>query len=236
MLMATHTDAPTEARVPLTRDRILRAAVDLADRVGFESVSMRKVGQELGVEAMSLYNHVANKEEILDGMIDLILGEIEGALGGFAVPSNGANWKAAMRHRILTAREVMLRHPWAPRLIESRTAMSPIMMRYADTLLGILREGGFSYDLGHHAMHVLGSRMLGFAQELFEPEDKDQADADAELMLRQMASQVPYITGMMMEIAHDEPDATLGWCDDQTVFEFGLDLILDGLDRLRVQT
>ena len=235
MPMATQTDALPEARVPLTRDRILRAAVDLADRVGFESVSMRKVGQELGVEAMSLYNHVANKEEILDGMIELILGEIEDDLGGFAVQTDGADWKAAMRHRILSAREVMLRHPWAPRLIESRTAMSPIMMRYADTLLGILREGGFSYDLAHHAMHVLGSRMLGFAQELFEPEDKDQADVDADRMLRQMASQVPYIAGMMMEIAHDQPDSTLGWCDDQTEFEFGLDLILDGLDRLRDQ-
>ncbi len=231
--MATQTDAPAQPRIPLTRDRVLRAAVDLADSGGIDAVSMRKVGQQLGVEAMSLYNHVANKEEILDGMIEIVMGEIEAASGGFDVPEDGAGWKAAMRARILTAREAMLRHPWAPSVLETRTAMSPLMLRYADSLLGILREGGFSYDLGHHAMHALGSRMLGFTQELFEPENKEQADEEAEAMLAKMAVQLPYITGMVMEVAHDDPDSTLGWCDDQSEFEFGLDLILEGLERIR---
>jgi hypothetical protein len=101
-------------------------------------------------------------------------------------------------------------------------------------LLGVFRAGGFSYDLAHHALHALGSRALGFTGELFEP-DEDTSDEDSMAMLEQMADQVPYLVGMMMEISHDDPEHTLGWCDDQTEFEFGLDLILDGLDRL-VQT
>jgi len=182
---------------------------------------------------MSLYYHVANKEAVLDGLVDAIFGEIEQSLGGFDVPSNGADWKAAIRKRILIARKVLLRHPWAPGVIETRSNMSLILMRYFDTLLGILREGGFSNDLGHHAIHALGSRALGFSQELFNPEDKDQAEEDATEMLELMASQLPYITDMLQEIVHDDPDSTLGWCDDQTEFEFCLDLILDGLERLR---
>ena len=91
--------------------------------------------------------------------------------------------------------------------------------------------GGFSYDLAHHALHVLGSRALGFTQELFEPDDPDAADANADAMLEQMGDSFPYLVGMLAEIAHDDPDTTLGWCDDQFEFEFGLDLILDGLER-----
>ena len=109
--------------------------------------------------------------------------------------------------------------------------MSPTLVRYFDTLLGIMIEGGFSYDLGHHAMHALGSRALGFNQELFQPDDASQAEEEADEMLAMMAEQLPYITGMMAAIVHDDPDTTLGWCDDQTEFEFGLDLLLDGLER-----
>lgn len=229
--MTTQSDTQTEARLPLSRERILMTAVSLADTAGLSAVSMRKIGSELGVEAMSLYNHVDNKEEILDGMLDIVMAEIEEACDGFSVPE-GKPWKAALRGRILMARDSMLRHPWAPKVFETRTEMSLRMIRYADSLLGILKEAGFSYDLAHHAMHALGSRMLGFTQELFEPES-DQSDAEAEAMLARMASEIPYIVGMMAEIAHRDPaEETLGWCDDQTEFEFGLDLILDGLDRL----
>lgn len=229
--MTTQSDAPAQSRIPLKRDRILRAAVGLADEGGIESVSMRKVGQQLGVEAMSLYNHVANKDEILDGMIDIVVDEIEEAVGGFVVPKSQDGWKADLRQRILTTRKVMLQHPWAPGVLETRTTMSPHMLRYFDSMLGILRQGGFSYDLAHHAAHALGSRMLGFTQELFEPDDKEQADEDLEVMLTQMANQLPHIVGMMMEITHSD-GGTLGWCDDQVEFEFGLDIILDGLEGL----
>jgi hypothetical protein len=174
---------------------------------------------------------VANKEAVLDGVVDVIVSEINEAVGSIDGPTPEDDWKSAMRMRILAARDVMLAHPWAPDVIEQRTNMSPAIMLYFEGLLGIFREGGFSYDLAHHAMHALGSKAMGFSQELFNPgnEESDQSDE----MLEQFAEQLPYLTGMLMEISHDDPDSTLGWCDDQAEFEFSLDLLLDGLDRLR---
>jgi len=231
--MATRTESSAEPRIPLSKERVLRAAVSLADRDGIDSLTMRNLAQEVGVEAMSLYYHVANKEAVLDGVVDVILDEVEEVLGNVDGPPAEEDWKGAMRTRILSAREVLLRHPWAPAVIESRSAISPAIARYFDAVLGLLRGGGFSYDLAHHAMHALGSRALGFTQELFEPDDHDAGADDASNMLEQMADQFPYLVGMMMEVAHDDPNSTLGWCDDQFEFEFGLDLILNGLDGLR---
>jgi len=230
--MATETDARLEPRTPLTRDRVLRAAVGVADGGGIDSLTMRKLAQELGVEAMSLYYHVANKEAVLDGIVEVVMAEINQTVG--EIDLRGADWHGAMRRQVLAARQVLLRHPWAPDVIESRTTMNPAILQYYESLLGILRRGGFSYDLVHHAMHALGSRSLGFTQELFEPDDVSGGDDDAAMdLLEQMADQVPYLVGMLSEITHDDPGSTLGWCDDQTEFEFGLDLILDGLERLR---
>ena len=229
--MVTDTDPITEPRSPLSKERVLRAAIVVADEGGIESLTMRKLAEELGVEAMSLYYHVANKEAVLDGVVESIVVEIEKAIGGFAVPTEVDDWKAEMRRRMLTARQVMLRHPWAPGVFETRTRMGPTIVMYFEGLLGVMREGGFSYDLAHHAMHALGSQSLGFAQEMFNPDSAEAGD-EAEEMFEHMMEQLPYMAGMMMEIAHDDPDSTLGWCDDQTEFEFSLDLILDGLERL----
>jgi hypothetical protein len=148
-----------------------------------------------------------------------------------------------VRRRILTAREVLLRHPWAPALLETRTALSPAVVEYYDGLVGQMHDGGFSYDLAHHALHALGSRALGFTRELFAPggaagggQDGGGQDGggqdDGAAVFAGLADRIPHLTAMLAEIAHD-PDSTLGWCDDQAEFEFGLDLILDGLDRLR---
>jgi AcrR family transcriptional regulator len=187
------------------------------------------VGEALDAEAMSLYYHVANKNDLLDGIVDVLMAELNEAVDRLVVVND---WKAAMRHRILTARAVMLRHPWAPRLLESRTTMRPAVVIYHDRLVGLMRAGGFSYDLAHHALHALGSRALGFSQELFDPGNAaPNPDADAR-MLADLAAQVPNLAGMLAEVAHDDPDSTVGWCDDQEEFEFALDLILDGLDRL----
>jgi AcrR family transcriptional regulator len=235
MAMATQTDSVAESRARLSRERVLRAAVDVADEGGIEALTMRRLAEELGVEAMSLYYHVANKEAILDGVVDAILEEIEEEIGGFQVPPGVDDWKATIRERILIARVVMLRHPWVPAVIETRTNLSLPVVRYFEMLLGLMREGGFSNDLAHHAMHALGSRALGFSQELFEPDDPDLGDEEAAAMFEEMAEQFPYLVGMLGEVAHDDPDSTLGWCDDQVEFEFGLDLILDGLQR-RLQT
>ncbi|HEX2405494.1 MAG TPA: TetR/AcrR family transcriptional regulator C-terminal domain-containing protein [Acidimicrobiia bacterium] len=231
--MATQIEPRSRDRDPLTRERVLRAAVDLADRGGLEALTMRNLARELGAEAMSLYYHVANKEAVLDGVLDVVMDEINEAVSTVGGLSAGEDWKTLMRARILAAREVLLGHRWAPRVIETRTTISPSTMRYFDDLLGVLRAGGFSYDLAHHAMHALGSRGLGFTQELFEPENAEEGEEDLTEAMAEMADRYPHLTGMMIEVAHDDPDSTLGWCDDQFEFEFGLDLILEGLDRLR---
>lgn len=227
--MDAQTDPRAEARVPLSSERVLRAAVGLADEGGIESVTMRRVAQALGVEPMSLYYHVANKEALLDGVADLILGEINDVTSKIEVSSG--DWKTVLRQRVLAAREILLRHPWAPRIIESRTNMSSSSLRYHDSLIGLLLGAGFSIDLTHHALHALGSRALGFTQELYDDSEAFDDEAMA-VFLEQAGDEYPHITAMLKEISHDA-GTTLGWCDDQVEFEFGLDLILDGLDNLR---
>ena len=162
-------------RTPLTRERVLQTAVDLADSGGIDALTIRRLAEQLGVEPMSLYYHVPNKEAILDGIVDLVFAEVEGATGGFDVPDADAAWKAALRTRILAARGVMLRHPWAPGVMDSRNGLGLTTARYVDSVVGTLRSGGFSYDLIHHSMHALGSRMFGFSQELGEEDGGDAA-------------------------------------------------------------
>jgi AcrR family transcriptional regulator len=218
-------------RRPLSRERVLRAAVELADERGLEALTMRNLGQQLGVEAMSLYNHVANKEAILDGVVEVVIGEVLEAVEGTDDLADPGEWKAVTRRRILAARGVFLRHRWAPKVLESRTDMSPVALRYFDGLLGLMLQGGFSADLAHHAMHALGSRAIGFTQELFD-EDTEMPAETVALMAQQMASEYPNLGEMLKIVTHDA-DSTLGWCDDQFEFEFGLDLLLDGLERRR---
>jgi AcrR family transcriptional regulator len=215
-------------RAPLSRERVLRAAVALADQGGVDALSMRKLAQELGVVPMALYKHVANKDELLDGMIDVVVGEID-------PPAAGTDWKTAIRRRVLSARGALLRHPWASRVIESRTTPTPTVLAYMDSMIGIFRAGGFSVDLAHHAVHAMGSRLLGFTQELF---DDTAAEVDPEqeaTMLREMAARYPHIGEMVAAITHDQTSVVGEGCDDQFEFEFALDLMLDGLERLRAK-
>ena len=207
---------------------MLRAAVALADDAGIDSVSMRNLAQPLGVVPMALYKHVANKEELLDGMIDVIVGEID-------PPTHDADWKDAIRQRILSARHVLLRHPWAPQVIKSRTQATPVVLDYMNSLIGILRLGGLSADLVHHVMHALGSRMWGFTLEVF-PTPRPPADPDERAALySQLAAMYPYFSEIATVGSHDA-DATAGQgCDDQFEFEFGLDVLLDGFERLHQQ-
>lgn len=166
--MATQTDPSAEPRIPLTRQRVLRAAVALADRGGVGSLTMRKLAQDLGVEAMSLYHHVANKDDILDGIVDVVFSEID-------LPSGEADWKAAMRQRAISAREALLRHPWATGLMESRSTPGPATLRHHDAVLGILRNAGFSIEMAAHAFSVLDSYIYGFAlQETNLPFDTSE--------------------------------------------------------------
>lgn len=228
--MTAATDTASGVRMPLNRDRVLEAAVALADDAGMGAVTMRRLGQSLGVEAMSLYNHVANKDDLMDGMLERVMREVADGNSDTAPPRSPDDWKRAIRERIMGARTVMLRHPWAPGVFETRTEMLPSVLAYHDELLGIMRAGGFSWDLAHHAMHALGSRALGFTQELFVPAD----DADpSPLRIEHLMTTFPNIGGMLAEISHDPDEDSLGWCDDQTEFVFGLDLLLDGLDGMR---
>jgi AcrR family transcriptional regulator len=227
--VASQIDVSARPREPLSRERVLHAAVALADQGGVESLSMRRIAQDLGVVPMALYKHVANKDEMLDGMVDVVMGEINDVVR--EIEGRSRDWKKALRRRVLSARVILLRHPWAPGVMESRKNITPAMLRYFDSVIELLREAGFSTDLTHHAMHAMGSRVLGFTQELYD--DSDELDPDATAMLiQQMAGEYPHIADMVREISHDA-DTTLGWCDDQVEFEFALDLILDGLERLR---
>jgi AcrR family transcriptional regulator len=221
--MAPPTKPVAEPRVPLTRERVLRAAVALADDSGLESLTMRKLGEVVGVEAMSLYNHVANKGEVLDGMVDLVFSEIH-------LPSAGDDWKTAMRQRAISAREALSRHPWGIGLMESRTSPGPATLRHHDAVIGSLREGGFSIELAAHAFSALDSYVYGFAlQEASLPFDTAEETAElAETIFGQLpADQYPHLTELVTEHVLQP-----GY-DYANEFEFGLDLILDGLERLR---
>jgi len=231
--MATKAEERSRERAPLTRERILETAVALADDGGVDSISMRRIAQELGVVPMALYKHVANKDELLDGMIDIVVAEIDPALAG-------VDWKTAMRERILSARRTLLRHPWASRVIESRGEPTPMVIAYMDSMMGIFLRGGFSIDLMHHAMHVMGSRLIGFSQELYD-DTASIPEEEAVAMWTQMAEAYPNIAALVGEISggaisHDEGSVVGGGCDDQFEFEFALDLMLDGLERLRASS
>lgn len=208
-------------RVPLTRERVLRAAVQLADEGGIDVVSMRKVAQELGVEAMSLYNHVANKDEVLDGMTDIVVGEIE-------VPEIGADWKLAMRRRAISAHGVLMRHPWACLLVVSRMNIGPSMLRYVNATIGSLREAGFSYAMADHAWNAIDSHVYGFTlQKLNFPLDPAEYASAARMFLPRLSQEeYPYMRTLTQLVAQGKHN---GLHD----FEFGLDLILDGLERLK---
>ena len=221
----TETETGIEPRRPLTRERVLRGAVELADREGIDAVSMRRLGQSLGVEAMALYRHVRDKEAILDGLVEEVVGEIE-----LPAPGSG-DWRASMRDLALASRTVMLRHPWAPAVIVSRPQVGPATLRHIDTVLGILAGGGFTLEVAHHALHVLGSRVFGFTQDPFNDTADVRPDPATQVaQARALAAVYPNVGELAMAATHD---GALGGCDDDFEFRFGLDLILDGLDASR---
>ena len=220
--MAAETDPGTKPRTPLSRERVLRAAIVVADTSGIDSLSMRNLGQKLQVEAMSLYNHVANKDDILDGIVDLVFSEIE-------LPADRADWKSAMRKRAISAHKALLRHPWAPSLMQSRTKPGPATLRHHDSVLGSLRKAGFTLVMAAHAFSAIDGYVYGFAlQQINLPlKSKEQVAEVGDNILRQLAGEYPYLTEMITEHAMKP-----GY-DYAEEFQFGLDLILDGLERLR---
>ena len=224
--MAPPTKRAIEPRIPLSRERVLLTAVAFADESGIGPLSMRKLGDALGVEAMSLYNHVANKSELLDGMVDLVFSEID-------LPQGGADWKMAMRQRAVSARRALSRHPWAIGLMESRTSPGPATLRHHDAVIRRLREAGFSIEMAAHAFSVLDSYMYGFAlHEASLPFETGQETAELAqtIMARFPVDAYPHLTELTVEHVL-QPGYDYG-----NEYEFGLDLILDGLETVRDTT
>jgi AcrR family transcriptional regulator len=218
--MATTTNS-TERRVPLTRARVLQTAIDRADLGGLEALTMRKLGQELGVEAMALYYHFANKDDLVDGMVDLVFSEID-------LPLPGPDWRTAMRDRAIAVRDALLRHRWAIGLMESRRRPGPATLRHHDAVIGSLRAGGFDIVMAAHAYSVLDSYIYGFAlTKMNLPfQTSDEVGEVAQTMLEPFpAGDYPYLmeilTDHVMKPGYDYGDE----------FEYGLDLILDGLEK-----
>jgi AcrR family transcriptional regulator len=221
--MTTQTTRPVQRRIPLTRERVLDAALKLADQSGLEGLSMRKLGQALGVEAMALYYHFANKERVLDGIVDLVYTEID-------VPKAGADWKTAMRQRAISVRDALLRHRWAIGLMESRTNPGPANLRHHDAVIGCLRAAGFDMAATATAYSLLDSYIYGFAMTKMNLPFEDTSDI-VEMSETMLA---PFAPGEYQNLADFITEHAMkpGY-DYANEFEHGLDVILDGLERMR---
>ena len=224
--MASQANRMTDRRVPLSRERVLEAAIGLADESGIASLTMRRLAQELRVEAMTLYYYVSNKDEILNGMVDIVVGEIE-------LPSPGADWKAEIRTTAMSAHAVFLRHPWAASLMLSSAGVSDARLRYMNAILGSLRLSGFSAEMTDHAYHVLESHIIGFTLWLVGMNlgsQEDLAALAADFLRDLPRDRLPHLA------EHAEQHLKPRDPDDEGSFAFGLDLILDGLERIRKTT
>jgi AcrR family transcriptional regulator len=214
---------PTATRVRLNRDRVIAAAIALADTAGMDGLSMRRLGEVLGVEAMSIYNHVANKDDLINGMADAVFGEIE-------LPSHSDDWKTAIRTRSASFRDVLVRHPWATTVRDSGTNPGPATLRHHDRVIGTFRNGGFTVAQAAHAFSAIDSYIYGFAmQEKSLPfTTPEETAAMAEIMLAQLPrSEYPYLA----ELTADHVLKPGYFYGDE--FLIGLDLMLDGLEAMR---
>jgi AcrR family transcriptional regulator len=210
----------------LSRERIVAEAIALADRDGIDGLSMRRLAAALEVDPMSLYHHLRDKEALLDAVGDALVAQIE-------VPEPQGEWPDQLRALILAARATMLRHPWSARVLDSRDQAGPATVAYIDRVLGILRAGGVSLELAHHAVHALGSRVLGFDANLFDDAPTETDPALVAAQVRAWAPTLPHVAELALAAAHD---GVLGACDDDAEFLFALDLILDGLQRRAAAT
>ncbi|WP_431973654.1 TetR/AcrR family transcriptional regulator [Micromonospora haikouensis] len=270
--MPRHADERSATRAParLSREAIVAAAIGLADRDGLAGLSMRRLAQHLGVDAMSIYYHLRDKDTLLAAMVDAVAAEIEadggieaaavgagtgaGAVGGGGTGAAGLGgggtgagdeaaagsgpavapgpWTDQLRALIMRARRTMLRHPWAARVLEARDTPTPAVLRHIERVLAVLRGGGCSVSLSHHALHLLGSRILGFSQDLFDDSpNTPAAEAETAAQAAAWAESMPHIAELAVAVSHS---GALGGCDDEDEFAFALDLLIEGLDRRRL--
>lgn len=219
--MATKRAPRSPDRPNLSREQVLLAAIRLADEGGVAALAMRRVAQQVGVEAMSLYNHVANKDDLLDGIVDIVVGEIE-------PPEVGGDWQAALQKRARSAHEVLLRHPWATMLIVSRINVGPAMLRYTNATIGCLVEAGFGFDAADRVWNTLDSYIYGFTlQELAFPwQPEEFQTAAAEYLGRIPEDRYPYLHRMTRRVMEGEHDGVQS-------FDLGLALLIEGFEKLR---
>ncbi|MFE9184976.1 TetR/AcrR family transcriptional regulator [Micromonospora haikouensis] len=253
--MPRHADDRSATRAParLSREAIVAAAIGLADRDGLAGLSMRRLAQHLGVDAMSIYYHLRDKDTLLAAMVDAVAAEIEvdgeteaaavggggTGVGGEAAAGSGpagagapGPWTDQLRALIMRARRTMLRHPWAARVLEARDTPTPAVLRHIERVLAVLRGGGCSVSLSHHALHLLGSRILGFSQDLFDDSpDTPATEAETAAQAAAWAESMPHIAELAVAVSHS---GALGGCDDEDEFAFALDLLIEGLDRRRL--
>ena len=225
--------ATRSGREPLSRSRLLAAAVEIADAEGLGAVTMRRVAAAVGVEAMSMYHHLSGKDALLEGLLDSVVGDMDELIRTIEENEGPLDWQQTLRRRFLAARTVMLQHPWAPGLIGTRTTIPVSVYGIYESLLATMIESGFSYQLAHRALHTFGSMPLGFVQEMFTPGAAGGSN-DTELReddLSAMAQMLPHVTAMIASELHENDGDMLGMCDSQQEFEFSLDLILDGFAR-----
>lgn len=222
-------------RVRLNRGRVIDAAVALADEIGVDALSMRRLADELDVVPMALYKHVADREDMLDGMVEALVREID-------LSAAGPDWRTGVREQVLSARRALRRHSWARQAIESRTRKTPAVLDYMNSFAALFLAGGLSVDLTHHVMHAIGGRMWGFTQEVFEevPASQESGHADAPAPMgpadfEQFAQYYPSLAAIAEVAQHDENTVVARGCDDEFEFAFALDLMLDGIDRLHRQ-
>ncbi len=220
MTSPTATDEDQRSRTPLSAERVLHGALDLADRIGIEPFTIRKLASELDTKPMTIYHHVPNKESIIDGIVDMVFAEID-------LPPDDRPWKEAIRVRCNSARAVLARHPWAPPLMESRTDPGPAALRHHDAVLGCFRRGGLSLQMTAHAYAVVDSFVYGFAMQEanlpFHGEEEIGSLAD-DIIASLPADELPHLTEFTAEHVL-RPGYSFG-----TSFEFGLDLLLDGIE------
>lgn len=225
-------ERPPMPRAPgrLSRAGVLAAAVSLADREGLESLSMRRLATELGVVPMALYKHVTDKDDLVAGMIDQVV-------EAYRAPDAGLDWRAAVRGRIMAARDALHEHPWLRSALERATQRTPAVLGHMDAIAGDLRRGGLSYDLVHHAMHALGHRIWGFSPEAFSDGTGSSAERAGEAepapvdpaQLAAMAERYPHVVAIALDTAQRAPG---GACDTEAEFAFTLDLLLDAVSSL----
>jgi AcrR family transcriptional regulator len=232
---------------PLSHERVLDAALAVADLDGLGTLTMRRVADVLDCEAMSLYYYVGDKAGLLSGLTALIIDQViaetladgpaepsppeyGGTAGTRPTPASAADWRTTIRNRCLGARRVMLRHPWAPPLVATESNVPPRTMMIFEALVATMIQAGFDYEIAHRAIHSLGSMIMGFTQEIFEPGSPDEGTTTDEMA--ELAAAFPHLGAMAMTQPHDQTDS-LSVCDTKAEFEFTLNLILDGLEHLR---